>query len=401
MRVQTEKRTVKLKVLSSHPVQYHVPFFRELVAAGIDIEVGYYHQGTAGRSDLDADFGIDIEWDIDLLSGYDHRIFCDGKASYSLREQLQIAPRLLTWSMRNRQTPLLLVGWFVHLIWLVWLIRVAIGAKVLVLAENNLLSAAMAAPSNNRKRLLGWLLRHSAVCLYIGQRNREFYLTHGVAAERLFHVPYSIDNKRFSQTAHDLLPQRNELCRTYGLTPELPVFLFCGKLIHKKRPVQFLEAYLAAELKDRAQLLFVGEGVLRPEIEARARQADARNVHSLGFLNQSQMPLAYVLGELLCLISEPTETWGLVVNEALACGRPVIVSDTVGCSVDLVQPANGWVVGLDDHDEIVNTLRTAYEHYAAWPQMGEHGRQRIQANSFAAMADGTCAALEFMIQNAK
>jgi len=389
---------MKLKILASHPVQYYVPFFRVLSASGVEIEVGYYHQGTAGRSGLDVEFGIDIEWDIDLFSGYEHYIFFDGKASYSLREQLQVTPRLLAWSLRHRETPLLLVGWFVHLIWLIWLIRVLIGAKVLVLAENNQLSAAMSAPSNNRKRLLGWLLRHSAACLYIGQRNREFYVAHGVAAERLFHVPYSVDNERFSQTAQGYLPQRDDLCRTYGLAPELPVFLFCGKLIHKKRPVQLLEAYLAADLKDRAQLLFVGEGVLRPEIEARAKQAGARNVHFLGFLNQSQMPLAYVLGELLCLISEPTETWGLVVNEAMACGRPVIISNTVGCGFDLVGLENGWVVGLDDHDGTANTLRTAYEAYENWPQMGEQGRQRIQANSFDVMAERTRAVLKYVLE---
>lgn len=391
---------MKLKVLSSHPVQYHVPFFRELVAAGIDIDVGYYHQGTAGRRGLDAGFGIDIEWDIDLLSGYDHRIFLGGKVSYSLLEQLHIAPRLLAWSLRDRESPLLLVGWFVHLIWLIWLIRVLIGAKVLVLAENNQLSAAMSPASNSRKRLLGWLLRHSAACLYIGQRNREFYLAHGVTAERLFHVPYSVDNERFARATRDHLPQRDDLCRTYGLSTELPVFLFCGKLIPIKRPMHLLEAYLAADLKDRAQLLFVGEGALRLEVEARARQASAGNVHFLGFLNQSHMPLAYVLGELLCLISE-TETWGLVVNEAMACGRPVIVTNTVGCGPDLVGPENGWVIGLNNHAALVDTLRNAYEAYASWPQMGEQGRQRIQANSFTAMANGTRAALEFMSQNDK
>lgn len=374
-------------------MQYHVPFFRELVATGIDIEVGYYHQGTAGQIGHDAGFGIDIEWDIDLLSGYDNHIFFVGKASYSLLEQLQIAPGLIAWSLRNRETPLLLIGWFVHLVWLIWMIRVLIGAKVLVLSENNLMSTVMSTTSGRRKQLLGWLLRHSAACLYIGQRNCAFYLKHGVRTERLFHVPYSIDNERFFHVMQHNLSQRDTLCQKYGLNPNLPVFLFCGKLIDKKRPLQLLKAYLAAGLKDQAQLLFVGEGTLRSEIEAQVRQANAHNVHLLGFLNQTQMPLAYVLGELLCLISEPTETWGLVINEAMACGRPVITADTVGCSIDLVRPVNGWIVALDDHTELVNSLRTAYESRANWYQMGEQGRQHIQAHSFAAMAAGTRTAL--------
>jgi glycosyltransferase involved in cell wall biosynthesis len=168
--------------------------------------------------------------------------------------------------------------------------------------------------------------------------------------------------------------------------------LFCGKLIPKKRPLQLLEAYLAAGFSDRAQLLYVGEGELRGQIEKRAREAGARHVHLLGFFNQTQMPLAYVLGEVLCLISDPGETWGLVVNEAMACGRPVIVSDTVGCGPDLVSPENGWVVPLDDDAALRATLIKALEARERWPAMGDRGRERVAGHNFAAMAAGVQAA---------
>ena len=89
------------------------------------------------------------------------------------------------------------------------------------------------------------------------------------------------------------------------MDPELPTYLFCGKLINKKRPLQLLDAYLSAGLAERAQLLYVGEGELRQELEERIRAQGLKHVHLLGFLNQNDMPLAYVLGELLCLISSP------------------------------------------------------------------------------------------------
>lgn len=380
---------MRLKVLTSHPVQYHVPYIRELVASGIDVEVGFYHQGTAGKIGHDEGFGINIEWDIDLLSGYKNKIFLKDRASYSLLEQIKIASQLLWWALHDRQTPLLLIGWFAHIVWLVWLLRLLCGMKVLVLSENTPMSAAISAKPGFRRNLLRHLLQRSSACLFIGQRNREFYLSYGVLENRLFHVPYSIDNERFSQMQQELMAQRSSLCEKYSLDPQLPTFLFCGKLIEKKRPLQLLNAYLHAGLKDKAQLIFVGEGILRAKLEAKVKHENAHNVHFLGFLNQSQMPLAYVLGELLCLISESTETLGLVVNEAMACSRPVIVAGTVGCSVDLVQDDNGWIVALDDLGGVTKTLRIAYEHYADWPKMGNKGYLRIQNNSFQAMVKGT------------
>ena len=383
-------------ILSSHPVQYHVPFFRALIAEGVDMAVGYYHQGTAGQVGHDDGFGIDVAWDIDLLSGYPHRIFVAGSANYQWLEQIKVAPQLLSWALKDRQTPLLLMGWFTELMWLIWLLRIFRQAPTIVMSETTPLSFSAIPKPHWRILLLRWLLQHTTANLFIGNRNRAFLREMGVLEERLFHVPYSIDNMRFATEAKRLLPERHKLCHQYGLDPEMPTFLFSGKFIQKKRPLQLLETYLSAGLADRAQLLYVGEGELRPELEQRIQALDLKHVHLLGFLNQTQMPMAYVLGELLCLISEPTETWGLVVNEALACGRPVIVTDTVGCTTDLVNFENGWVTTLDDHSELTRMLLLAIERRADWNKMGENGRKKVAQNTFSAMARGVVSALRFI-----
>ena len=385
-----------LKILSSHPVQYHVPFFRELISAGLDIEVGYYHQGTAGRVARDTGFGIDIAWDVDLLNGYPHRIFIKDTVNYQWLEQIKAAPQLLSWALQDGQTPLLLMGWFTELIWLIWFIRVVRQAPIIVMCETTPLSFAATRKPRWRLFLLNWLLQHTTSNLFIGSRNQAFLLERGILKERLFPAPYSIDNFRFAAEVKRLLPDRPRLCRKYALDSELPTYLFCGKLISKKRPLQLLDAYLAAGLADRAQLLYVGEGELRQELEQRIRALGLKHVHLLGFLNQNDMPLAYVLGELLCLLSESTETWGLVVNEALACGRPVVVSDRVGCGPDLVGTENGWVTPLDDHDQLTKTLRQAFEQRVDWNKMGEVGRKRVSNNTFLEMASGVLSALRFI-----
>ncbi len=383
-----------LKILSSHPVQYHVPFYRALVMENVDIVVGFYHQGTAGRLSYDAGFGMEIAWDIDLLSEYSHKIFKQGEPSYQLFEQIKVAARMLPWALKDRKTPLLLMGWSNELFWLIWLLRTLLRTPTLTMSETTPLSFASIPKPAWRISLLRWLLQHTSAALYIGKRNRDFLREMGVNEERMFHVPYSIDNDRFATKASHLSAKRRELCQQYGLDPDKPVILFCGKFISIKHPLQILEAYVSADLAGRAQLLYVGEGVIRPELEQRIQELDLKNVHILGFLNQTQMPLAYVLGELLCLISE--ETWGLVVNEALACGRPVIVSDTVGCVPDLVDEDTGWVILLNDQDLLAQTLLYAFNHYSDWLKMGENGRKNVADNTFSAMAKGTASALQFI-----
>ena len=109
-----------LKIFADHPVQYQVPLWRELIATGLNLEVGYYHQGAAGRSSFDPEFGLEFQWDQELLHGYPYRIFCPGAATYGPAEQAGVACRVLPWVMADRKVPLLLVGWGVELMWLLW-----------------------------------------------------------------------------------------------------------------------------------------------------------------------------------------------------------------------------------------------------------------------------------------
>jgi glycosyltransferase involved in cell wall biosynthesis len=285
------------------------------------------------------------------------------------------------------------MGWFIESLWLIWMLALLFRIPVLVLGETTPLSYAVSSKPLWRTRLLSWLLGHSQAILYIGTRNRDFFSKMGVNDDRLFSTPYSVDNVRFSSVTEPLMPQRSQLCAQFGLDTEMATFLFCGKLIPKKHPMELLEAYISAGLSDKAQLIFVGDGVLRSQLERRVQELGLKQVHFLGFLNQSQMPLAYVMGEVLCLISDPTETWGLVVNEAMACGRPVLVSDSIGCAADLVDETNGWVVSANDCEALARAFKQAYDEYQIWGKKGEQSLRKISGHTYSAMADGVISAL--------
>lgn len=349
----------RLRVLASHPVQYHVPYYRALIAAGIDLAVGYFHPGTAAGVAYDRGFGRAFRWDVDLLSGVPHHFFSQTSGDYSRRAQMRAAPALLRWALAERRTPLLLVGWFAPLAYAAWLARTGLRMPTLLFTETTPRTWARQPKPRWRAALTSGLCRRAAACLAIGTENARFYKERGVAPQRIFRTPYSIDNERFAARAATLRHERHALCTQYGLDPALPTFVFCGKFEPVKRPLLLLEAYLAAGLAEKAQLVYVGDGALRPALAARIEAAGAKNVHLIGFLNQSEMPAAYVLGEVLCLVSE-AETWGLVVNEALACGRPVI-GTRAGAVPELVDESVGQLAVPHDAASFADAIASLYD----------------------------------------
>jgi glycosyltransferase involved in cell wall biosynthesis len=182
--------------------------------------------------------------------------------------------------------------------------------------------------------------------LVVGTANRAYYEAFGVEPERLFSCPHSIDVGRFAEPADVYEQEAARWRQQLSIAPDQRVFLFAGKFENKKQPIALMNA-LQALANSRLVLILVGGGELEPEIRALAA-ANPKLMHVLPFQNQSQMPVVYRLGDVFVLPSRSGETWGLAVNEALACGRPVLVSDRVGCAADVVDKSCGQVFSWND-----------------------------------------------------
>ena len=174
-------------------------------------------------------------------------------------------------------------------------------------------------------------LRRFAACLSVGTRSEEYFQYYG--ARRVVRAPHFVDNERFASGAAQLAPERDTIRARWGIRPDAVVFLFAGKLMPGKRAQDLIAAVRGAR-NERVTALIVGDGVTRRECEELAAPV-ADRVRFAGFLNQGEMPAAYAASDVLVLPSE-SETWGLVVNEAMASGRPAVVSTAVGCAPDLI-----------------------------------------------------------------
>jgi len=352
--------------LLTHPIQYYSPWFRN-IAQQAELTVYYAHQQD-GVGQASAGFGHAFEWDIPLLDGYDfkwlknvsprpglsHFNGCDTpEITDIIRQKRFDAFMMFGW---NRKC-FLQAGWTANRTKTPLLIRLD---SHLLTPRSNLLKAL-------KRPLYSLLLPRAAHYLTPGERADDYLRHYKVPACRIHRLPHLIDTERFSSTAEKARVNgaADILRRKYGAEIEDVVFLFVGKMIPKKRPKLLLEALLQLRKQGYSglphiKLWCVGDGPMREELETLAI-TEKLPVSFLGFVNQAEMPVAYAAANCLVLPSE--ETWGLVVNEAFACGLPAIVSNEAGCVPELINEGkSGWVMHSPTSTDLARLFMTALEH---------------------------------------
>ncbi|MBF0623665.1 MAG: glycosyltransferase family 4 protein [Magnetococcales bacterium] len=356
---------IRLAIVTSHPIQYNAPLFREVARQpGLAVRVFYCWQGPAGS--MDPQFGRPVAWDLPLLEGYDHVLVPNQAADPGTHHFGGLDNPGMVAAIQDWGADVLLVYGWAHRTLLKVLRRFHGRRPVLFRGDSNLHQGG-GFHSHHRRRMPGggllrrlalrWILSHVDGAFPVGVLNRAYYQTHGLQPEQLYWVPHSIDDRRFADQDTTLTAQAADLRHSLGIGDQATVLLFAGKLVPWKDPDLLLEVTLELleDHPDDLALLFVGDGERRSALEQRA--GGRRGIHFLAFQNQTAMPRIYRSGDLLVLPSWH-ETWGLAVNEAMACGRAAVVSDQVGCQPDLVIPGQtGAVFHQGDAGDLRRVLR--------------------------------------------
>lgn len=376
---------MRLAIVASHPVQYQSPLFREL-AGQLDLTVFYAHRATP-EDQAAAGFGVSFDWDIDLFDGFESRFLRNasnrpGVSHFSGCDTPGIGPEL----KRGGYGALLVMGWhlkcYVQAIWA----AKRLGMAVMVRGDSQMSTPRAAWKRVAKRAVYPAALRVFDAALYVGTRSRAYYEHYSYPGNRLFFSPHCVDNEWFASRATDAA--RRDLRAKWGVGPETACILFAGKLLPLKRPLDLIAAAsgLRPEMPDIA-ILVAGSGELEGAMAERARQEGIRLVH-LGFCNQSEMPGVYAAADVMVLPSEH-ETWGLVANEALACGKPVILSDACGAASDLT----GGRAGLSYPAGDIEALQAALSQMLLSPPDRLEIAQLAERCSLGAAAAGVSAAL--------
>lgn len=328
--------TYKLGILTSHPIQYQAPLFREL-ARHVDLKVYFAHRQTA-QDQADAGFNVAFEWDVDLLGGYAHQFLYNrakrpGVNDFFGCDTPDIAAEIRTGGF----DAFLVTGWYLKSFWQAIHACHRFGVPVLVKGDSQLLGSSSFFKKAIKEVTHRVLLRQFDGFLFVGQRNKEYLLHYGVPERKMFFAPHCVDNDFFASRALQNAGRRTEIRREMGCRSNGYLALFVGRFIEKKRPLDIIHAISICR-KDGIDIsvAFIGSGPLEPSMKSLANKQIVP-ASFLGFKNQTDLSAYYAAADLFVLPSERSETWGLVVNEAMACGTPAVVSDAVGCAPDLIE----------------------------------------------------------------
>lgn len=379
---------IRLAYLVTHPIQYQAPLLKRLAAErGIALKVFFRSDATLGGF-VDPGFGSRIEWDVPLLEGYESE-FLPALGSRRVTPVWRpfnygLSQRLATGAF----DALWVHGYARPFHWAAMAAAKRRGLAVFLRDEATRMSAPRGPAKRAAKHVFFRALRQ--ICdgfLAIGSLNRDYYRDHGVPDDRIFLVPYAVDNERFRLAAEAAAPHRGSLRASLALQPDRPVLLFAGKLIPVKNPGLLIDA-LSLLSRDGGigplpYLLLAGDGHLRPVLQQRAEELGLGDqVRFLGFRNQSELPALYDLCDLFTLPST-REPWGLVVNEAMNAGRPVLVSSQVGAGADLVRDGvNGYRLPSGDAGAWAAALRRILGDPEGRGAMGRASREIIAGWGF-------------------
>ncbi len=362
-------------LIASHVIQYQAPFFR-LLASEPDLDLEVLFCSTDGAKVYrDPEMQTTFRWDLDLLDGYRHRFlrnfgFGDGYARL-------INPGLLATLLRGRyDAAIFFLGWGT----ITSLLGIAAcrmrGTPIFLFGDSSFPPPETTFTSRMRARLLRTIFRATDRFLISGVLNADYYRHYGADPSRFHPVPWAIDNARFEEGSRFAPGEREAMRARFDIGDDDMAIVFSAKFLPRKDPMTLLRAVDAMQHRDRTAIVFLGNGELRGEMESFGKERNLR-VRFAGFINQTDLPKHYAMADVFVLpsLDDPRAT---VVNEAMASGLPIVITDRCGPIGDIVQHGdNGFVFAPGDVPTLARHLDALASDPGLRARMARRSREII------------------------
>ncbi len=387
----------RLAILNTHPIQYFAPLYRR-IAKEPDIDLTVYFCSRQGADEyVDAGFGKLLKWDRPLLEGYNYKFLRNLRHRDAVNGFSSLINPAIVKELRDNHYDALVVNGHNHVTYLLAMVAAKLlRIPVLMRCETHLALNRSALKQVMRKPLMMFLYRHvCSACLPIGSLNEQFYRAHGVTSEKLFRVPYTVDNEFFQQAAGQFSNRIDEVKTELALPLDKPLVLFASKLIPRKRPLDLLKAYEQNRIDGvAAALLFVGAGEQESMLKQYVLERQIPDVHFFGFRNQSELPKFYAVADIFVFPSA-NEPWGLIVNEVMCSALPIIASEEIGAAADLLRNGeNGFTYPSGNISRLGSHLRTLLLDPKLRQRMGRKSRSMIEHWDYEHCVEGIQSALK-------
>lgn len=333
----------------------------------VDLTV-FFLSDQSTKTYHDKGFGQDIKWDVPLTDGYAHEFL---NSTENCEEHSLFNPRV---SLRSLRKALKSQAW--DAIWIHGYNNTALLYSIMYSKQHRIPlffrsdSNLNCSPKRFLKdQFLTSLTKHCSALLWVGADNRDFFRHYGAKSTQLFFTPYAVDNSFFQEHQSNLRASNKKT-----------TFLYASKFTKRKHAPLLLNAFsrLDIAIRDQAELWFIGDGEDKAKLEKMIANENLHDqVKLLGFKNQTELPRYFDQCDVFVLPSE-REPYGLVVNEAMNLAMPIISTDEVGASRDLVeQGVNGWVTRAGDLTSLKEALEAAIRNKKDLPAMGKASLRKI------------------------
>jgi glycosyltransferase involved in cell wall biosynthesis len=381
----------RVALITSHVIQYQDPFFK-LLAANPEIDLTVLFCSRAGAQTYhDREMQTTLKWDLEMLQGYRHRFLLNlGRGSGFAR---LINPGVIPEMLFGRfDAAIIFLGWSAVTSFLAIAACRMRGLQFFIYGDSSFPPPEQTLTQRLRAGLLRAMFRMAAGFLVSGALNAEYYRHYGADPSRFFLLPWAIDNARFESGSRFAPGERKAMRERFGADDEAMLIVFSAKFLPRKDPMTLLRAVARMRNRDRTAVLLLGEGQLRAELTRFAESNDLR-VHFAGFVNQSELPKHYAAGDVFVLPST-YEPRGTVINEAMASGLPVIVTDRCGAIGDIVlEGENAFIYPVGDAGVLAEQLDNLVDDPALRSRMAARSREIIAGWNHARGVDGVREAL--------
>lgn len=388
------RRPISVGMVAICPIYYQIPLYRRL-AADPRLRFTAIFASNAGVRSGDFGYGENVAWGRDLLSGYDS-VFLQGapcNLAYG-RSWSILGPDVVPLVLRSKFDVVWLHGYSYVTQMLALAAQRIRGGAVMFREEQTLIHGRGGLKSAAKEIALRALFRDGPA-MYLGTESRRWFEHYGVPRERMCFTPYAIENVEHAAAVDAARTRREQLRGELGLAVDRPVLLTVSRLTANKQPLALLEAFRVVRDQVPCSLLIVGSGELEGELRRAVEHYGIPDVVFTGFVNRERIVQMYAAADAFVLFSRLHETWGLVVNEAMAASLPVVVSDACGSAADLVRDGyNGFVVDRDDIAVLADRLQRLVADADLRQRMGRESRKLIDRFTYDAGVDGVVQAAE-------
>jgi glycosyltransferase involved in cell wall biosynthesis len=376
-REATDMPRLSLAVVMTHPTQFDGPLFSLISQAGL-IDLTVYYLLTDRIADaVDHELGFSPNWDIPVAKGY--RYVCCPQGF--LRTFLFLHRECVS---SHKFDLVILPGYSRLGVTLLALVRN--GQPLGMRLDTVPIYPERAWKARCKQKLLPTLFRRFATFHPVGSLSEGYLKGLGVAPSKMFRFPYATDNAYLADRAKRFGQDRERWLLEVGIPANTFVVLGVLKFVPRENPMELLRGFrLFNEKFPQSVLILVGAGGLQREMEAYIAASNLGACTRLvGYAKYSELPKWYAISNVF-VHSAARECWGVSVNEAMACGLPVVASSSVGSSYDLIQGGlNGYQYPAGDVQVLADCLGNIASRPDRGRQLGERSQSLIKAWDFEA-----------------